>query len=98
MSPSINHGINEGQATTVSYPGPSTNMSILSSCLWFRNPNNITDSKFFVYDNSSTFAFGYNGYTSLYAAVMGTHNARCVFQYLNVYLSMRCIHYCHYIP
>ena len=90
--------MNYDLATTVRYPGPSTNMSILSSCLWFRNPNNITDSKFFVYDNSSTFAFGYNGYTSLYAAVMGTHNARCVFQYLNACPSMRCIHYCHYIP
>ena len=78
--------MNYSIATTVSYPGPSKNMSILSSCLWFHDGKNMRDSKFFQYDNSGTFEFGYNSVTSLYAAVMATNNARCVFLYLNVYL------------
>ena len=68
-------------ATIVKCPGPSKTMSILSSCLWFKNDKDIEDTNFFLYDTLSTFAFGYDE-TNLLAAVNGNRYARCVFVYL----------------
>ena len=65
-------------ATIVKCPGATKTMSILSSCLWFKNDKDIEDTNFFLYDTLSTFAFGYDE-TNMLAAVNGNRYARCVF-------------------
>ena len=81
LSINLGQGMTYSIDTTMGYLGPSRDVSILSSCLWFYNDANIKDYRFFLYDNSDTFEFGYSDYTSFFAAVMSSHNAKYVFLY-----------------
>ena len=76
LSIHLGEGMNYSIATTESYPGPSSTMSILSGCLWFHNVKSIKETSFFLYDNSSTFEFGYHYSSTLYVTVQNIQHER----------------------
>lgn len=60
---------------TMSYPGPSKTIEVLSSCLWFYHDVSIEDIMFFSYDTSNTFAFGLSSGTKMISKINGVSSS-----------------------